>query len=47
MKIEQESIIFYEGMKKVVEASGYQAIDELIVQEQNHFRQLFNLKIKA
>jgi rubrerythrin len=47
IKMEQESIIFYEGMKKVVEASDYQAIDELIVQEQNHFRQLFNLKIKA
>ena len=46
MGLEQDSIVFYEGMKQTVEAGGHKAIDELIRQEQNHFRQLFNLREK-
>jgi rubrerythrin len=46
MKLEQDSIVFYEGMKKVVEADGHKAIEELIIQEQRHFSQLFALKHK-
>lgn len=43
---EQDSIIFYEGMKKVVPQDEHKIIDELILQEQNHFRQLTELKKK-
>lgn len=46
MKLEQDSIVFYEGMKTVVDSGGHKAVDDLIRQEQNHFRQLFNLKGK-
>jgi rubrerythrin len=42
---EKDSIIFYEGMKKVVPQNGHQPIDSLITQEQNHLRQLSELKI--
>lgn len=43
---EKDSIIFYEGMKKVVPKSNYKVIDELIAQEQKHLRQLSDLKKK-
>ena len=43
---EKDSIIFYEGMKKAVPASWHKVIDNLIVQEQNHLRQLSFLKKK-
>ena len=41
---EKDSIIFYEGMKKVVPEYDLKLIDELIMQEQDHLRQLSDLK---
>lgn len=41
---EKDSIIFYEGMKKVVPEYDLKVVDELIAQEQNHLRQLSELK---
>jgi len=43
---EKDSIIFYEGIKKVVPEFDYKILDELIMQEQNHLRQLSDLKKK-
>lgn len=43
---EKDSIIFYEGMKKSVPDFDLKAVDELIVQEQGHLRQLVELKRK-
>ena len=43
---EKDSIIFYEGTKKVVPEHDRQIIDELIIQEQGHLRQLSELKNK-
>jgi rubrerythrin len=43
---EKDSIIFYEGIKKVVPEFDYKILDELIIQEQNHLRQLSDLKKK-
>lgn len=44
---EKDSIIFYEGMKKAVQEHEYNAIEQLIVQEQSHLKQLFDLKKEA
>ncbi len=41
---EKDSIIFYEGMKKVVPEYDLKIVDELIVQEQGHLRMLSDLK---
>ncbi|MBP7216533.1 MAG: hypothetical protein KBA46_04525, partial [Candidatus Omnitrophica bacterium] len=41
---EKDSIIFYEGMKKVVPASDQKIVDELIQQEQYHLRRLTDIK---
>ena len=43
---EKDSIVFYTGIKKVVPAYDQKIIDELIVQEQSHLRQLLELKKK-
>jgi len=43
---EKDSIIFYEGMKKVVPDYDQKVVDELIAQEQKHLRQLAELKKK-
>jgi len=43
---EKDSILFYEGMKKVVPEYHLKIIAELIMQEQNHLRQLSDLKQK-
>lgn len=43
---EKDSIIFYEGMKKMVPEYDLKIINELILQEQNHLRQLTELKKK-
>ncbi len=43
---EKDSIIFYEGMKKVVPEYGQRIVEELIAQEQSHLRQLVDLKAK-
>jgi len=41
---EKESIIFYAGIKKVVPPYDQKIVDELISQEQDHLRQLFELR---
>lgn len=43
---EKDSIIFYEGMKKVVPDYDLKVLDELIAQEQDHLKQLAELKKK-
>lgn len=44
IKVEQESILFYEGMKKVVPDYDHKIIDDLILQEQVHLTHLTELK---
>jgi len=41
---EKDSIIFYEGMKKVAPEYDQKVIDEVIAQEQGHLKQLLELK---
>jgi len=41
---EKDSIIFYEGMKKVMPEYDVKVVGELIIQEQNHLKQLSDLK---
>ncbi|MDD5450006.1 MAG: ferritin family protein [Candidatus Omnitrophica bacterium] len=43
---EKDSIVFYEGMKKVVPSYDVKTVDGLIAQEQSHLRQLIDLKNK-
>lgn len=44
IKFEKESILFYEGMKKVVPESQIKVVDALIAQENNHLLKLYNIK---
>ena len=44
MGFEKDSILFYEGMKKTVAESQAKIVDELIREEQKHFRKLVDLK---
>jgi len=44
IKAEEDSITFYEGMKKVVPADGHKIVDEVIAQEKGHLKQLQELK---
>lgn len=41
---EKDSIIFYVGMKKVVPEYDHKIVDKLITQEQDHLRQMSELK---
>ena len=41
---EKDSILFYEGMKKTVPEHERKTVDELVMQEQNHLRQLLDLR---
>ena len=41
---EKDSIVFYEGMKKVVPQNEHNVIDEVIAEEQGHLKKLLNLK---
>lgn len=41
---EKDSIIFYEGMKKIVPKKDLGVVNELIAQEQSHLRQFVELK---
>ena len=43
---EEDSIVFYEGMKKIVPDHDQKVIDELIRQEQHHLKQLIDLKVR-
>jgi len=42
--VEKDSIVFYEGMKKAVPEYEQKVIDEVIMQEQGHLKQLLDLK---
>ncbi|MFH1889213.1 MAG: ferritin family protein [Candidatus Omnitrophota bacterium] len=44
MQAEKDSIVFYEGMKKVTSEHNHNVVDEVIAQEQEHLRQLLELK---
>lgn len=46
MGFEKDSIVFYEGIKKVVPEYELKVINELITQEQEHLRKLLELKGK-
>lgn len=43
---EKDSIIFYQGIKKVVPEYDVKIVDELIKQEESHLKQLLDLKEK-
>jgi len=43
---EKDSILFFEGMKKVVHEHDHKIVDELIMQEQSHLRELSDFKKK-
>lgn len=44
MGFEEDSIVFYEGIKKMVPDYDLKAVEELISQEQHHLKQLLELK---
>jgi rubrerythrin len=44
---EKDSIVFYEGMKKVVPEYDIKIVEELIKQEQDHLRRLSELKDRS
>lgn len=46
IKFEKDSIAFYEGMNKYVPEFDRKIVGELILQEQNHLKQLSDLKPK-
>jgi len=46
IKFEKDSILFYEGMKKLVPDYDKKIIDELIFQEQQHLKKLSELRSK-
>jgi rubrerythrin len=46
IRFEEDSIVFYEGMKKTVPEYDQKVIDELIRQEQIHLKRLIDLKSK-
>ncbi len=41
---EQDSIVFYAGMKRIVPDYNRETVEALIAQEENHLRQLMELK---
>ena len=44
IRFEKDSILFYQGMKKVIPEYDHRVVDELIAQEQSHLQQLSDLK---
>jgi len=44
IRFEKDSIIFYGGMKRVVPEYDHKIVDKLIAQEQDHLRQLSELR---
>ncbi len=44
IRFEKDSIIFYGGMKKIVPAYDHKILDKLIAEEQDHLRQLSELR---
>lgn len=43
---EEDSIVFYQGIKKIVPQYDQKVVDELIAQEESHLRQLIDIKKK-
>jgi rubrerythrin len=43
---EEDSIVFYQGVKKIVPQYDQTTVDQLIAQEEQHLRQLIELKSK-
>jgi len=44
IRVEKDSIIFYDGLKSVISKSSVPTVEELISQERNHLIKLLNLK---
>lgn len=44
IRFEKDSILLYQGMVKAVSSYDKKVVDELILQEENHLRQLLDLK---
>ena len=44
IQFEKESILFYEGMKKMLSEKDGKLVDEVIIEEKKHMRQLCDLK---
>ena len=44
IKAEKDSILFYEGIKKVVLQSEHPTVNEIIAEEQRHLTQLLDLR---
>ncbi|NIM03533.1 hypothetical protein GTN66_05220 [bacterium] len=44
IRFEKDSILFYQGMKKVVPEYDHRVVDGIIAQEQSHLQQLSDLK---
>ncbi|MBU1863152.1 MAG: ferritin family protein [Candidatus Omnitrophica bacterium] len=44
MKFEEDSIVFFEGMKKVVRETEHKVIEDLVSQEQQHVQKLLDIK---
>ena len=44
VKAEKDSILFYEGIKKVTPQSEHPTVNEVITEEQNHLTQLIGLR---
>lgn len=44
MRFEEDSIVFYSGMKKIVPAYDVEIIEALIMQEEGHLKQLLDMK---
>jgi rubrerythrin len=44
INFEKDSIVFYEGMKKVIPEYDLKLVDQLIAQEQKHLQILSDLK---
>ncbi|MFQ5952641.1 MAG: hypothetical protein ACE5JK_04455, partial [Candidatus Omnitrophota bacterium] len=44
IKLEEDSIAFYKGMKKILAERDHSKINELIRQEQDHLKKLTDLK---
>ncbi|MBN1405873.1 MAG: hypothetical protein JW946_05070, partial [Candidatus Omnitrophica bacterium] len=43
MEFEKKSVVFYEGMKKIVPEYDHRLIDALINQEKSHIKKLYDL----
>jgi len=44
IRFEEDSIVFYVGMKKIVPEYDHKVIEALIMQEENHLKQLLDMK---